>query len=240
MVLFPVIASVLAACCVVAVLHDYRARPKPDKVAWGIAFGIFAVAAGVEVVASLSEWTPFLARTYYVLGATLVVGYLALGEMYLLMPRAWADRLAGLVAFLTTLAVALVIRAPVIGDVAADGWEALDRGTGLTVLTISINSVGTLILVGGLLWSVWRLRRVGGMRNRAVGCLLIALGTLAVASGGTLTRLGNHQYLYIAMTVGIALIFAGYTRARKPVTRPVEAPRSDQREPVGSSAQAGG
>jgi hypothetical protein len=63
-------------------------------------------------------------------------------------------------------------------------------------------------------------KRRGIMRNRMVGCLLIAAGTLAVASGGTLTRLGSHQYLYVAMSLGIALIFAGYTRARRPDTQP--------------------
>ena len=223
MMLFPLVAVLLAACCAVVVLHDYRARPKPDKIAWGIAFGIFAAAAGVEVVGTLFGWTPLLARTYYVSGATLVVGYLALGEMYLLVRRTWADRFAGLIAFLTTLAIALVSRAPVGANVGADGWEALERGPGLTLLTISINSVGTLLLLGGLLWSAWRLRRLGTMRNRTMGCLLIALGTLAVASGGTLTRLGSHQYLYIAMSFGIALIFAGYLRARRPDPRPVTA-----------------
>jgi hypothetical protein len=232
MIVFPAVACVLAACCCIAVAHDYRVRPKADKVAWAIAFGIFAVAAGVEVIATLSEWTPLLARTYYVLGATLVVGYLALGELFLLMRRAWADRVAGLIAFLSVLAIALVSRAPVGAGVADVGWEALERGPALTMLTISFNSIGTLVLVGGLCWSAWRLRKLGTMRNRTMGCLLIALGTLAVASGGTLTRLGSHQYLYIAMTIGIALIFAGYVRARRPDTRPVAANRP---EPIEAS-----
>lgn len=235
MLVLPAFASVLAACCAVAVLHDYRARPKPDKIVWGIAFAIFSAAAGIEVIASVSGWSSFLARAYYVLGATLVVGYLALGELYLLMRRAWADRVAGLLAFLTALAIALVSRAPVGPTIAEDGWDALERGAGLTILTISINSIGTLILVGGLGWSAWKLRRLGTMRNRTLGCLLIALGTLAVASGGTLTRLGSHQFLYIAMSVGITLIFAGYLWARRPDARPVPARRA---EPVEASASA--
>lgn len=230
MVLFPLFAALLAACCAVIVMHDYRARPKPDKVAWGIAFGIFAAAAGIEVIATIADWTPFLARAYYVLGATLVVGYLALGELYLLMRRARVDRIAGIIAFLSVLAVALVIRTPITGDITQDGWEALDRGPGLTMLTVAFNSIGTLVLIGGLLWSVWKLRRLGTMRNRTIGCLLIALGTLSVASGGTLTRLGSHQYLYIAMSLGISLIFAGYLRARRPDHRPVAVPRPETME----------
>ncbi|MDQ3547954.1 MAG: hypothetical protein M3439_03960, partial [Chloroflexota bacterium] len=84
-----------------------------------------------------------------------------------------------------------------------------------------INGLGTLVLVGGTLYSAWLFWRRGIQRHRMIGCLLIAAGTLSVASGGTLTRLGSHQYLYIAMSLGIALIFTGYVRTRKPDAMPV-------------------
>ncbi|MGH9176455.1 MAG: hypothetical protein ACRD1H_18945, partial [Vicinamibacterales bacterium] len=45
-----------------------------------------------------------------------------------------------------------------------------------------------------------------------------------VASGGTLTRLGSHQYLYVAMSLGIALIFTGYLTTRRPDSVPARAP----------------
>lgn len=220
MVIFPVIATLLAFGCCLAVLRDTLARPKPAGLVWTVAFAIFGVAALAEVVGTLAGWTPLLARVYYVLGATLVVGYLALGELYLLMRRVWVDRIAGLLLVLTALAISLVSRAPVGPDIDRAGWEALERSPGLTILTILLNSTGTVILVGGLVYSAISFRRRGIMRNRMLGCLLIAAGTLAVASGGTLTRLGNHQYLYIAMSLGIALIFAGYVRTKKPDEMP--------------------
>jgi hypothetical protein len=99
---------------------------------------------------------------------------------------------------------------------ADDGWDALVRTTGLKVLAISVNSIGTLILLGGLLYSVYRFRTTGTHRNRMLGCLLIAGGTLAVASGGTATRLGSDGFLYVAMSAGITLIFSGYLLARRP------------------------
>jgi hypothetical protein len=224
MVIFPLIATLLAAGCCVLVARDYIARPKPAGVAWVIAFAVFAVAASTEVVGTLSGWTPLLARTFYVLGATLVVGYLAVGELYLLLRRDRADRIAGFMVVLTALAVALISRAPINGDVASEGWHALERGVGLTLLTIGINTVGTLILVGGLVYSSVSFMRRGIMRNRMIGCLLIALGALTVAAGGTLTRLGSDQFLYIAMSLGIGLIFMGYMRARQPDAHTVIAP----------------
>ena len=36
------------------------------------------------------------------------------------------------------------------------------------------------------------------------------MGALVVASGGSLTRLGHHSYLYLAMAPGVCLLLAGY------------------------------
>lgn len=224
MVIFPIVASLLAAGCCAAVARDYVARPRPAGAVWTAAFAIFATAAALEVVGSLAGWTPLLARAYYVLGATLVVGYLALGELYLITRRERADRFAGVMLALTALAVSLIARAPVGPDVADDGWRALERGAGLNALTVGINVSGTLILVGGLAYSSMSFLRRRVMRNRMIGCLLIMTGALVVALGGTLTRLGSHQFLYIAMSAGIALIFAGYLRSRQPDTQPARRP----------------
>jgi len=224
MVIFPIIATTLAFGCCLAVLRDHIARPKPAGLVWTIAFAIFGTAALSEVLGTLIGWTPLLARTYYVLGATLVVGYLALGELYLLMRRQRVDRIAGVLVVLTALAISLVSKASVGADVETAGWEALERSPGLTAVTMFLNIGGTLILVGGLVYSAISFKRRGIMRNRMIGCLLIAAGTLAVASGGTLTRLGSHQYLYIAMSLGITLIFAGYVRTRKPDVAPAPKP----------------
>jgi hypothetical protein len=239
MVVFPLIATLVALGCAVAVALDYSRRPKPDKVAWLIAFIMFAGAAGLEVGGALAHWTPLMARAYYALGAVLVVGYLGLGELYLIFParRALVDRLAGGLVALSALGISLVYRAPLDADVAERGWHALQPGGALLAVTIGINTVGTLVLVGGLLYSAWRFRGQAPLRNRTLGCLLIALGTLAVASGGTLTRLGSDQFLYIAMAFGVALIFAGYAKAKQPYAarQPAAAPSAP---PVAASVTA--
>ena len=232
MVIFPIVAAILAFGCAAAVARDYLARPRPAGLVWSIAFAIFGVAALCEVIGTLSGWTPLMARIYYVLGATLVVGYLALGELYLLMRRSWADRAAGVMILLTALAVSLISQTPIGPNVVDEGWRALERGPGMTAMTIGINSTGTAILVGGLLYSVISFRRKRIMRNRMIGLSLIVAGTLAVASGGTLTRLGSDQLLYIAMSIGIALMFAGYLWTRKPDARPVAAPAAAASAPI--------
>lgn len=223
MVIFPAVAALLAFACSFVLLRDYITRPRPDKITWTIAFAVFGAAATAEVVGSVFGWTEMLARAYYVSGATLVVGYLALGELYLLLPKRHVDKIAALMVGLTALGIALVWNTGFSGNVATEGWHALEAGGGLTALTIGLNSIGTLILVGGCIYSAVRFRMMGIMRNRMIGLTMIAAGTLVVASGGTLTRLGNAEYFYIAMTAGVALIFTGYLRARKPDPQPATA-----------------
>jgi hypothetical protein len=74
------------------------------------------------------------------------------------------------------------------------------------------------VLAGGALYSAWKLRAGGGSGRRAAGCILIAIGTIAVALGGTLTRFGRPEYLYLTMAFGIAVIFAGVVLTRQPLS----------------------
>ena len=219
MIAFPAVSAFISLVCAGVILRDAVRRPRPDMIAWAIAFALFAVAAGAEVAGSdaLLGWSPALARVYYLTGAILVVGFLALGQLYLLAPERIASIAPGLTLLVTALAITLVWAAPIETDrLATDGWEALERGPALIVLAASVNSLGTLVIVGGLVVSAWRFWRQGIQRNRMVGCLLIAAGTLVVAAGGTLTRFGQREYLYLAMSPGVALIFVGYVWTRRP------------------------
>jgi hypothetical protein len=151
-----------------------------------------------------------------VTGGVLVVGYLALGELFLIARRPIAWAATTLLGILRIAAVVLVAQAPISGDITSAGWRALDRTGPLLLLTISVNAIGTLILVGGALWSAYRFRRLGTMRNRMVGCIGIAAGTFTTATGGLLTRLGHEEFLYLSMAIGIAIIYWGYLLARTP------------------------
>ena len=219
MIAFPALSALISLICAGVIARDAVRRPRPDKVAWAIAFALFAIAAGAEVAGSgaLLGWSANLARVYYLAGAILVVGFLALGELYLLAPKRIAAVAPGSALLVTALAVTLVWAAPVETDrLADDGWDALERGPALIVLAASVNGLGTLVIVGGLGISAWRFWRRGIQRNRMIGCLLIAAGTLIVATGGTLTRFGQREYLYLAMSLGVAVIFTGYLWTRRP------------------------
>jgi hypothetical protein len=234
-VIFPIISTLISALCAIVIAQDAKRKPRPDKMAWFVAFALFAIASLCEVIGSISEWTPFLVRTYYLTGAVLVVGYLALGELYLLADKKIARVAPGVTILVTAFAAALVFNSPVDSSKLADeGWEALERSTLLTITTITINAGGTLVIVGGLLYSAWKFKRAGLFRNRMIGCVLIAIGTLIVAMGGTATRLGQREYLYVAMSIGVATIFAGYLWTRRPEGAPLFE-RTHRPKPAGAS-----
>ncbi len=197
--------------------RDAIRKPRADKVIWGIAFALFAIAAGADAYGRGVEWSAWLARTYYASGVALVVTFLAIGQLYLLFPNAMKRFGVGGTLLITALWISLVVNAPIDQSrLAEEGWEAIERGPEMVAISIIINTVGTLIIVAGTAYSVWRFKQSGANRNRMWGCSLILVGTLAVAAGGSLTRFGHYEYLYIAMALGIGLIFGGVLLSRRP------------------------
>ncbi|MCA9910823.1 MAG: hypothetical protein KC519_19340, partial [Anaerolineae bacterium] len=215
---FPLTAAGISLLMVWTMIGRLRKKFRAYEAAWAVAFGMFAVAAGTQVWGDLVGWTATLARLYYVLGATLVVGWLGLGTWLLLARKSWLQQLGlWIVLLLTGLGFGLVMLTPVNSSLlAAEGWHALEKPAALTIVTIATNTLGTLILVGGALWSAWSFWRQRVMRQRMYGLILIAAGALGVAAGGSLTRLGHQQYLYIAMSLGMGLIFWGYLKTIQP------------------------
>jgi hypothetical protein len=227
MLILPGAALAVSLALAYVTLRRYVARRRTHELVWSATFASFALAAGCEILGGLVGWTPLMARLYYLSGATMSVGYLAVGTLYLLAPRQIAT--AGLIVTLvqTTAAVVLVWRAQVdVESLATAGWSALEKRGELIALAITINTLGTVIVVGGALASAWLLWQGRGMVERGAGVALIGLGTLVVALGGTLTRLGRHEYLYAAMVPGLLLIFGGYllanVRHRSPGSPPID------------------
>ena len=215
---FPLTAMIISGLMAFVMLRRLRQKVRPHELIWTVAFAMFAAASGSQVFGDLFGWTAALARLYYVMGATLVVGWLGLGTWLLLVQK---PRLRNVgvwsIIFLTGLSLGLVSLAPVDPVIlVSEGWHALDKPAALTVITILLNTAGTFVLVGGALWSAWVFWRKRIMSQRMYGLILLAVGAMTVAAGGSLTRLGHQQYLYIAMSLGIGLMFWGYLKTIRP------------------------
>ncbi|MGE3525628.1 MAG: hypothetical protein AB7I33_06885, partial [Gemmatimonadales bacterium] len=73
-----------------------------------------------------------------------------------------------------------------------------------------INTYAASFLIGGAVVSALRYRRRTETRHRYIGNVLIAVGALLPGIGGTFTRFGHTEVLYVTEFIGIVLIYLGY------------------------------
>src|SRR5205814_1028742 len=84
------------------------------------------------------------------------------------------------------------------------GWH------GVRMISPFINTYAAIFLIGGAIISALRYRTQPDKRHKYVGNILIAVGALLPGIGGTFTRFGHVEVLYVTEFVGLLLIFAGY------------------------------
>ncbi|HVS05082.1 MAG TPA: hypothetical protein VHK65_02810 [Candidatus Dormibacteraeota bacterium] len=228
MVFYALVATLISAAFAGTLWTRYRAKPRPYLLVWSIALAIYAIAAFTEVIGAAGGWSPLLYRTYYYFGGILVVGPLALGTIYLLAPR--YSRLAlwilvvlagiGLVGVLGANLQAVKLQTHQVPD--ADTIQA--QGGLFNVLAILmaaiLSSVGSVILIGGALWSAYGAWRKGGAQSRLVANILIAAGALIVGGASTLTRVFHiYDLFYVGQAIGVLVMFGGFLAAQRAPSR---------------------
>jgi hypothetical protein len=206
----PVAAALVALLFTVLLLRSFRSRPAGQKALWASGFACFAVATACEAAAQRAGWTPGLFRAYYLAGGCSTVALLGAGSAWLLLPRHRRLVLVLLAAGILGAAVAVML-APVDAQMlaaTASGRPPANSALGgnAYVWAIALNSLGTLFLVGGSLWSILR-------RQRVPQNVWIAAGALAVAAATGMSRAGGYSLVYLGELIGIALMFAGFTLA---------------------------
>ncbi len=219
----PLAAALISGAFAIVLGLQYRTKRRPYLLAWSVAMVVYALAALTEVVGTVSGWNGALFRAYYWLGGIILVGILGLGTLYLLAPRV-APMALWVLAALSLLGLVAVIGASIQADPLqtrqVPPLKALPaEGGPFNVLAIalaaSINIAGTVVLVGGALWSAYGLWRRGHAWERLVANVLIALGALIVASASSLTRFGSYDFFYLGQAAGVAVMFLGFLSAQQ-------------------------
>jgi hypothetical protein len=95
---------------------------------------------------------------------------------------------------------------------------------GVRTLTPFFNLYGTVTLVGGAAYSAWIFWRKRVLLHRTIGNILIAVGAMLPAFGGTFSRMGLPNALYLGELFGAVLMFAGFIRATTPMRSAEPAP----------------
>lgn len=210
MVLIPAMAAIVAAAFALVVLRQYGGHRRTYQLMWATGLAMFAVAAFAGFLARSGGTTEAEYRLFYLLGAILNVAWLGLGSVYLLARRSWANAALAFVVLLSLLSAYAVFSTPVNVAAAADSGRGFPDGSVPRILAGVGSGLGSLALIGGALWSAWIFLRKRRNGRRAVANVVIAVGVLIVAAGGTATFTGASGILELTNLVGLSVIFAGF------------------------------
>jgi hypothetical protein len=206
----PAVLSAIVSIVFAAVMGArYARRRRPHQLAWTIGLAMFAAAAIAGALARNGGATETEYRVFYLFGAILNVAWLALGTLYLLVARVARWALWAVVA-LTVLAAAAVFTSPVNLSAAVDTGRGFDQAPLPRILAGVGSGIGSVILIGGALWSAWVFLRRRHEGRRALGNVIIAIGVLVAAAGGTAAFTGASGVVEWTNFAGVTLIFIGF------------------------------
>lgn len=228
----PILTTVCATIFGIELFARYRRKGGgPHLLWWGIGMATYAIGTLTEALTTVVGWHPLVFRFWYIAGAFLGGYPLAQGSVYLLMKRRFADLSAVIVPSVIATAAILVFLSPL--DVAKAEAHRLSGRViewhWLRLISPFINLYAVTFLVGGAVVSALRFRRSTELRNRYLGNILIAVGALLPGIGGTATRMGLVEALYVTELIGLLLIYRGYracTAAPSPSPLTLEAQRA--------------
>lgn len=216
----PFVSSLISFIFAGLLFRRYLARRRAHLLLWGIGMVMYGIGGFCEGYYGAFGWNPLVFRLWYLFGALLVAAWLGQGTAYLLIRRRWAHVLMIVLGAASFYGAVRVFGAQI--DPAAMG-SSLHTGSelsgkaivsgGVRSLTPFFNLYGTLLLVGGAVYSAWIFWRKRILLHRVIGNVLIATGALLPAFGGAFSRLGIGGALYISELLGAILLFLGFLRA---------------------------
>jgi hypothetical protein len=199
-------------------LHWNRRQDSAWHLAWWTA-GVFLFGVGTitETIIGMFGWSEGVFRVWYVAGALLGGAPLAQGTVYLLLKRRTAHVLSAVLITVILIASVCIMLSPINFSVVepfrpsgkALAWQWV------RLFSPFVNTYALIFLVGGAGWSAWKFKKSSVTRNRFVGNVLIAVGALLPGIGGSFTRFGLVEVLYVTEFIGLVLIYIGYRKTQR-------------------------
>lgn len=219
----PVVTTILAVPFALEIYRRYREHPERLHLLWwAIGIATYGVGTFTEATTTLVGWNEPTFRAWYISGALLGGAPLAQGTVYLLLGKRTAH-------ILTTLLIAYVIMASVFVVLSPIDYSQVEahRLTGrvlqwqwVRAFSPVVNLYAVVFLIGGAILSALRYSTDPSTRHRVYANILIAAGAILPGIGGTATRMGYVEVLYVTELVGLLLTWMGYRMSVRPVLAP--------------------
>lgn len=230
---FPMGAALVSAIFGALTGQQFVSKRKSHQLAWTVAMFMFAVASFSAAMGILGGWTPFWYGIFFWFGAVTNVPVLALGTIYLLGPRKLGHVLAVVVAVASVYAAGAIfpgIRTTELYVVDRIPKAAHVLPNSALLIARYLSFAGFFVVVGGALWSAYKLARERSeyLRNLALANILIAVGTTVVAGASAFLVIDKPlgtQLFSVGLFLGVLLMFLGFlrTRSRAVVPAPPDA-----------------
>ena len=212
----PILTTVFAIFFSIEILRHYQRRRTAYLLWWTIGVISFGFGTLAESIHAVAGWNAANLKYWYITGALLGGFPLAQGSVHLLLSRRFARYSSIFFVVLISIAAACVILSPIETHPELGG-----RLTGkyfewkwVRAFSPFINIYSFLFLVGGAIYSAIRYYR-GGRQVQFKGNILIALGGLLPGIGGTATRMGHVEVLFVTELIGLILIYLGYRMIKR-------------------------
>jgi hypothetical protein len=220
----PFTSSALSFVFAFLLFRRYLWRRGPHLLLWGIGMVFYGIGGFCEGYYGAFGWNPLIFRLWYLCGAILVAAWLGQGTVYLLARRRWAHVTMALLALGSLYGAVVVFGAELDPGLMTTSLHTGSELSGHAIVTDGVrgltpifNLYGTVTLVGGALYSAWIFWRKRVLLHRTIGNILIAVGAILPAFGGTFSRMGVPAALYISELLGAILLFVGFLRAITPM-----------------------
>ena len=219
----PVVTTILAIPFSLEIFRRWRAHPERLHLLWwAIGVAVYGVGTFTEAWTTLFGWTPAIFRAWYISGALLGGAPLAQGSVYLLMKRRTAHVLTALLIGYVMVASVAVMLSP-IDYAAVEPHRLTGRVFGwpwVRLFSPVVNLYAVVFLIGGAVLSALRYSTDPLNRHRMWANVLIAVGAMLPGIGGTATRMGHTEVLYVTELIGLVLTWTGYRISVRPMAPP--------------------
>lgn len=220
--LLPFVSSGISFVFAVVIFKRYWQRRGLHLLLWGIGMIFYGIGGFCEGYFGAFGWNQTIFRLWYLFGAILVAAWLGQGTVYLLANRTWAHSLMALLALGSIYGLVLVFSAELDPTLMTTSLHTGSEMSGHAIVTPGVRSLtpffnlyGTVALVGGAAYSAWIFWKKRVLLNRTIGNILIAVGAMLPAFGGTFSRMGFSGVLYISELLGAIIMFIGFLQAIK-------------------------
>jgi hypothetical protein len=220
-------AAAIVACAFALITIDrWQVRGQPHELAWTIAMTLFAIGSLALWWAEATGWTIFVFRIFFLSGAVLNVGWLALGTIYLIAGATTGDRIRNYLIGLSAFSIGVVLVAPAKKEITVGEFPSARELFGVTprILAAVGSGLPALIIIFGALWSTYRVikkssptistrnvRIVKSPLRLATSNILVAAGTIVLSASGSLAgRLGKDRAFAVTLLIGLCILFAGF------------------------------